>query len=207
MAAAAAFLLFLLKAGLVPGSVAAAATDAGGGCESGSSPSMRGAANQLAAAAAAAASTCTTNSTDVSASSLSRAARSLCDAPLLSAQLMKLCPVDRDVAGSLCCAAVLMTIDVQQDCLCSVIDDAEFISRSDISVAQLWRWYQGCGGRRRSIPEDENRCQPGSPPPPPAKPEAPSAWPVGLCIAVGVLCTGTVIAIIFVALLLRQVLL
>ncbi|KAL6888101.1 hypothetical protein ACP4OV_009127 [Aristida adscensionis] len=59
----------------------------------------------------------------------------------------------------------------------------------------------------RSIPEDENCCQPGSPPPPPpAQPEAPSAWPVGLCIAVGVLCAGTVIAIIFVALLLRQVL-
>ncbi|KAL6888105.1 hypothetical protein ACP4OV_009131 [Aristida adscensionis] len=45
MAAAAAFLLFLLKAGLGPGSVAAAATDAGGECESGSSLSMRGAAN------------------------------------------------------------------------------------------------------------------------------------------------------------------
>ncbi|KAL6888115.1 hypothetical protein ACP4OV_009141 [Aristida adscensionis] len=101
-----------------------------------------------------------------------------------------------------------MTVDVEEDCLCLVSEAAEFHSRSDLSVAQIWRWYETCGGRR-PIPEDEDSCHAGSPPPPPpaAKPEEPSAWPVGLCIAVGVVCAGAIITIIVVALIvwLRQV--
>jgi hypothetical protein len=109
-----------------------------------------------------------------------------CDAPLIASQLTKLCSVELDAPGALCCTVVLMTVEQDTDCLCWVADEPEF-DLSDLSVAKVWGWYKSCGGRRRSVPRNTNRCEPGSspppPPPPPAKPEAPSAWPLRLWLA------------------------
>jgi hypothetical protein len=125
-----------------------------------------------------------------------------CDAPLIASQLTKLCSVELDAPGALCCTVVLMTVEQDTDCLCWVADEPEF-DLSDLSVAKVWGWYKSCGGRRRSVPRNTNRCEPGSsppPPPPPAKPEAPSAWPLRLWLAVWLLSAAAVGAIIFGAL-------
>jgi hypothetical protein len=74
-----------------------------------------------------------------------------CDAPLIASQLTKLCSVELDAPGALCCTVVLMTVEQDTDCLCWVADEPEF-DLSDLSVAKVWGWYKSCGGRRRSVP-------------------------------------------------------
>ncbi|XP_066354034.1 non-specific lipid-transfer protein EPAD1-like isoform X2 [Miscanthus floridulus] len=156
---------------------------------------VRGAANQLAAAAAAAEDDCTTHSAHVSTGGGTAAAGPTCDASLMASQLTQLCRIETDAPGALCCATVLLTVEQDTNCLCRVADAAEF-DVSDLSVAQVWEWYKSCGGRR-SVPRDEDSCEPGSPPPPAAKPEAPSASPLRLWLAVGLLCAAAVATAVF----------
>lgn len=124
-----------------------------------------------------------------------------CDSRLMALQLIRLC--NTDTPSAMCCGVVLMIVDPDVHCLCWVAEEPEFIL-SDLSVTHVWESYKSCGGRLRSVPQDEHRCEPGSvpppPPPPPAKPEAPKAWVPRMWVAVGLLSAAAIATIFFVGL-------
>ncbi|KAK3146423.1 hypothetical protein QOZ80_3BG0265860 [Eleusine coracana subsp. coracana] len=95
-----------------------------------------------------------------------------CDAGPLARDLTEHCNIDNTVPTRSCCRAVLMTVDVDQGCLCNVIGDGWFaLSRLDISF--MWHTYTQCGGKKQMVPKDITSCDHAPSPPPSSSPPPP----------------------------------
>jgi len=106
---------------------------------------------------------------------------SSCDSTPMAAQLVQHCNIGNIRPSRRCCTVVLAIIDDQDtDCLCMVVDEAEF-TKSYLSVSAVWGYYRACGGRQQRPPKDTDACEhapaPAPPPPPPSPPRPPSRSP------------------------------
>jgi hypothetical protein len=108
---------------------------------------------------------------------------SSCDSTPMAAQLVQHCNIGNIRPSRRCCTVVLAIIDDQHtDCLCMVVDEAEF-TKSYLSVSAVWGYYRACGGRQQRPPKDTDACEhapapaPPPPPPPPSPPRPPSRSP------------------------------